>query len=111
MVPSRHRLRALPKQRQRRQPLAGHPQRRRPLHSRHNALMPLRNMHLRPRERRPVQLQQRLQDLAADQRRGANEQLREGLGMVLLDLGHRECGAVELEGGDAGGHAAEEGLG
>ena len=31
--------------------------------------------------------------------------------MVLLDLGDRECGAVELEAGHASGDSAEEGVG
>ncbi len=113
MVPSRHRLRSLPQRRQRGQPLDRHPQQRRPVRRRHHTLMPaqLRLLLLRRRKRRPEHLQRRLQAMAADERPGADVEFRARLGLVLLDLGHGERGAVELEGGYGCGDPAEEDVG
>ena len=49
--------------------------------------------------------------MADDERRGADDQLRDRLGLVLLDLGDGERGAVELEARDGGGYLAAEGVG
>ncbi len=49
--------------------------------------------------------------MADDERGGADGEFRGRLGMVLLDMGDRKCGAVELEGGHGGRRAAEEGVG
>ncbi len=71
----------------------------------------LRLLLLRRRKRRPEQLQRRLQAMAADERSGADVEFRARLGLVLLDLGHGERGAVELEGGYGCGDPAEEDVG
>ena len=59
-------------------------------------------------QRRSKHLQRRLQAMADDERYGANVELREGMGLVLLDLGHGKFGAMELEGRHAGRHFAAE---
>lgn len=49
--------------------------------------------------------------MAYDERRGADVELRTRLGLVLLDLGDRERGAVELEGGYGCRHTTEKDMG
>ncbi len=48
--------------------------------------------------------------MAHDECGSADEFIRDGLGMVLLDVDHGECDAVGLEEGDGGGNSAEAGL-
>jgi len=69
-----------------------------------------RGLRMRRRQRGPVQVLAALQTVAADVRGGADGQLREGMGLVLLDVGDGEERAVELEVGIAGWHLAEEGV-
>ena len=49
--------------------------------------------------------------MADDERYGANVELREGMGLVLLDLGDRKFCAMELEGRHAGRYFAAEDMG
>lgn len=52
-----------------------------------------------------------VQEVADDERGGADDELRARVGVVLLDLDHGGRGPVELEGRDGGGRAAEADVG
>jgi len=112
VVASRHGLRAILEQRQRRGALDGHDEHQRPQDAGALAHVPQeqRRVRVRRRQRRPGQVLAALQAVAADVRRGADGQLREGVGLVLLDVGDGEERPVELEVGAAGGDFAEEGV-
>lgn len=92
MVPSGYRLRPIPQQRRRRQPVGRYPQPRRPLPQHPAAVMSGQRgqVPMCRRERGPVPLQRSVQALAADERRGPNDQLRDRLGLVLLDVADGE---------------------
>lgn len=114
MVPSRHRLHHIPQQRQHWHPLARHPPSLHPNRLRPHPLLPQIRQHpllLRRGQRVPGQVLRSLPEMAHDERRGPDDQFRAGLGLVLLDLGHRGRGPVELEGRHGGWRAPETDVG
>ena len=49
--------------------------------------------------------------MAYDERYGADVKFRKGVGLVLLDVGDRECCAMELEGRHGRRYLAKENVG
>ena len=98
MVPGRHGLHHIPQQRRRRHAVGGHSEGLREIPSRAHAILSSQiiRLLLQPSQRRPQQLFGPVQAVAAHERAGADEQLRDGLGLVLLDLDHGERHPVGL---------------
>ena len=72
--------------------------------------MPIATMLMCISERRPKSILRLLQAVHTNVRRSADEQFREGLGLVLLDLGDRKCHSMELETGFGGWYTASQGI-
>lgn len=97
MVPSRHRLRQIPQQRRPRHPLGRHVllHRLNPILS-HGQQQQKPKMRLHQRERTPIVILAGLQEVPADVRGGADVGVRDGAGVVLLDVEDGVGSAVEL---------------
>ena len=106
ILPSRHRLRTVPQRCERRLALDRH-------HGAATAArsgLPVPAVRMQRRQRGSVAVFHTLQAVVANICRSADVCVRERLGLVLLDVGDRECDAVELEVGPRRRHPAREGL-